>query len=59
MCYGAIMRTFAVVYPALMIALIVGLDVTLLKHHFGERLAVNVAIVFIFAGLYLRYLRGT
>jgi hypothetical protein len=42
-----------------MIALIVGLDVTLLKHHFWERLAVNIGIVLVFAGFYFRVLRGS
>jgi Mg2+/citrate symporter len=52
-------RIIPVVYVAIMIALIVGLDVTLLKHHFWERLAVNIGIVLVFAGFYFRVLRGS
>jgi len=37
----------------LMVALIVGLDVTFLRDHFALRLIVNVSIVAIFAILYL------
>lgn len=44
-------------YVATMIALIVGLDVTLFKHHLWERLALNVGIVLIFAAFYSRFLR--
>ena len=40
-----------------MIGLIVGLDVSLLRHHFGLRLAVNVGIVLVFGLLYV-VLRG-
>lgn len=36
-----------------MVALIVGLDVSLLRHHFALRLAANVAIVVGFGLLYL------
>jgi len=50
-------RLVVVLYIALMIALIVGLDVTLLRHRFWERLAVNVGIVLVFAAFYLRFLR--
>lgn len=57
MCYGASMRVVAVLYIAVMIALIVGLDVTIFKDRFWERLAVNVGIVLVFAAFYLRFLR--
>jgi cytochrome c oxidase subunit IV len=40
-----------------MIALIVGLDVTIFRHRFWERLAVNAGIVLVFAAFYLRFLR--
>jgi hypothetical protein len=42
---------------AAMVALIVGLDVTLFKDRFWERLAVNVGIVLVFAAFYFRFLR--
>lgn len=51
------MRTVVILYGAAMIALIVGLDVTLFKGHFWERLAANVGIVLVFAALYFRFLR--
>lgn len=47
-----------VLYVAAMIALIVGLDVTLFRHHFWERLAANLGIVLLFAAFYFRFLRG-
>ncbi|BBH17006.1 hypothetical protein Back2_12930 [Nocardioides baekrokdamisoli] len=45
--------TAVVIGLVLMVALIVGLDVTFLRHHFGLRLAVNVLIVAVFAIIYL------
>ena len=51
------MRIFLALYVAAMIALIVGLDVTLFKHHIWERLALNVGIVLVFAAFYFRFLR--
>jgi cytochrome c oxidase subunit IV len=54
---GKSVRLVVVLYIALMIALIVGLDVTLFRHRFWERLAGNVGIVLVFAALYLRFLR--
>ena len=57
MCYAEAMRVVVVLYVAAMIALIVGLDVTLFRHHFWERLAVNVGIVLVFAAFYVRFLR--
>lgn len=35
-----------------MVALIVGLDVAFLRHHFGLRLLVNIGIVAVFGILY-------
>jgi hypothetical protein len=51
------MRMVVILYIAAMIALLVGLDLTLFKHHFWERLAVNVGIVFVFVAFYLRFLQ--
>ena len=56
MCYAASVRLVAILYIALMIALIIGLDVTIFKDRFWERLAVNVGIVLVFAAFYLRFL---
>jgi predicted cobalt transporter CbtA len=46
-----------VAYVIVMVALIVGLDVLVFRHQFWARLLVNVGIVLVFAGFYLRYLR--
>lgn len=46
-----------ILYVTAMIALIVGLDVTLLKHHLWARLAANVGIVLVFVAFYVRFLR--
>ncbi len=40
-----------------MVALIVGVDVTLLRNHFWARLLVNVGIVMVSGAVYLRFLR--
>jgi len=42
-------------YVLAMVAVIVGLDFTFLRHRFGERLIVNIAIVLVFAAFYLRF----
>lgn len=46
-----------VLYLALMTALIIGVDMAFLRHHFWARLIVNVAIVAVFAAGYFRFLR--
>jgi predicted cobalt transporter CbtA len=51
------MRLIAILWVAAMIALIVGLDLTLFKDRFWERLAVNLGIVLVFAAFYFRFLR--
>jgi len=58
MCYGERVRVIVALYITAMIALIVGLDVTLFRHHFWERLAANVGIVLLFAAFYFRFLQG-
>ena len=47
----------AVLYVLAMVALIVGVDVLFFRHHFRERLIVNVGIVLVFAAVYLRFLK--
>ena len=48
-----------ILYVVVMIALIVGLDLTLLRGHFAARLIVNIAIVALFgAGWLLLFRRG-
>ena len=46
-----------VLYVLGMVAVIVGVDLLCFKNHFWERLTVNVGIVMVFAGFYLRFLR--
>ncbi len=43
-------------YVAGMVAVIVGVDVLVFRHHFWERLAVNVGIVLVFVAFYFRFL---
>jgi hypothetical protein len=51
------MRITVVLYVAAMIAVIVGVDVAFLRGHFWQRLIANVAIVLVFAAVYLAFLR--
>lgn len=46
-----------VVYVLVMVALIIGLDVAFLSHHFLERLLVNIAVVVIFIAFYFVVLK--
>jgi hypothetical protein len=41
-----------------LIAVVVGVDVLFFRHHFWERLAVNVGIVLIFIACYSRFVRN-
>ena len=47
----------AVLYVLALVAVVVGVDVLFFKHHFWERLIVNVAIVLVFAACYWRFLK--
>ena len=51
------MGSMRVVVPYILglVLVIVGLDVSLFRHHFWPRLLVNVGVVAIFAGFYLRF----
>jgi cytochrome c oxidase subunit IV len=44
-----------VLYLVLLAAVIVAVDFLFFRHHFWERLAVNVGIVLIFAACYFRF----
>ncbi|HEV7159324.1 MAG TPA: hypothetical protein VGN38_13270 [Caulobacteraceae bacterium] len=44
-----------IVYVAVMIAVIVGVDVAFFRHHIWARLLANVGIVLVFAAVYLRF----
>jgi hypothetical protein len=46
-----------VLYVLAMVAVVVVVDVLFFKHHFWERLAVNVGIVLVFAASYVRFLK--
>jgi hypothetical protein len=46
-----------VLYAAVMIAVIVGVDLAFFRNRFGERLIANIGIVLVFAAFYLRFLR--
>lgn len=43
-------------YPLVMVAVIVTVDVLVFRHHVWERLAVNIGLVLVFGAFYLRYL---
>jgi hypothetical protein len=47
----------AVLYVLAMVAIVVGVDILFFKHHFWERLAVNVGIVLVFGAFYWRFLK--
>jgi len=40
-----------------MVAVVVGVDVLFLRHHFWPRLIANVAIVLVFLVIYLKFLK--
>ena len=44
-------------YVLAMVAVVVVVDILFFKHHFWERLAVNVGIVLVFAAFYLKFLK--
>ena len=47
----------AVLYVLALIAVVVGVDILFFRHHFWERLAVNVGIVLVFVAFYFRFLK--
>ena len=46
-------------YVLAMIAVVVGVDILFFRHHFWERLVVNVGIVLVFLAFGLRFLKRT
>ena len=50
-------QAIAVLYVLAMVGVVVGVDVLFFKHHFWERLIVNVGIVLVFAAFYWRFLK--
>jgi small neutral amino acid transporter SnatA (MarC family) len=54
------MRQVAVVlYVLALVAVVIGVDILFFRHHFWERLMVNVGIVLVFLAFGLRFLRRT
>ena len=47
-----------VLYVAVLIAVVVGIDLLFFRNHFWERLIVNIGIVLVFAAFYLRFLKN-
>jgi hypothetical protein len=50
-------RAAIVLYALALIAVVVGVDVLFFRHHFWQRLIVNVGIVLVFAAFYFRFLK--
>ena len=50
-------QAVTVLYVVVLIAVVVGVDVLFFRHHFWERLAVNVGIVLVFVAFYFRFLK--
>ena len=50
-------QAVAVLYVLAMTAIVVGVDVLFFRHQLGERLAVNIGIVLVFAAFYFRFLK--
>jgi hypothetical protein len=48
-----------VLYVLAMVGVVVGVDILFFRHHFWERLTVNVGIVLIFGAFYLRFVKRT
>jgi hypothetical protein len=46
-----------VLYVFVLVAVVVGVDLSFFKHQFWERLMVNVGMVLVFAAFYLRFLK--
>ena len=46
-----------VLYVIALIVVVVGVDILFLRHNFGVRLIVNVAIVLVFGAFYMRFLK--
>ena len=47
----------AVLYVALLVAVVVGVDFLFFRNRFWERLLANVGIVLVFGAFYLRFLK--
>jgi hypothetical protein len=50
-------RAVIVLYVLAMVAVVVGVDILFFRHHFWDRLIVNVGIVLVFVAFYFRFLK--
>ena len=50
-------QVVVVLYVLALIAIVVGVDILFFRHHFWERLIVNVGIVLVFAAVYFTFLK--
>jgi hypothetical protein len=50
-------QAVVVLYVLALVAVVVGVDVLFFRHHFWERLIVNVGIVLVFSAFGLRFLK--
>ncbi|WP_164877602.1 hypothetical protein [Prescottella agglutinans] len=48
-----------VLYVLTLVAVVVAVDVLFLRNHFWARLIVNIGIVLVFTGFYMRFLKGS
>lgn len=51
-------NVIAILYVALMTASIVSVDFLFLRHRLRERLVINIAIILVFAAVYLLFLKN-
>jgi hypothetical protein len=50
-------QTAVALYVLALIAVVVGVDLLFFRHHFWERLIVNIGIVLVFVAFYFRFLK--
>jgi hypothetical protein len=50
-------QAVVVLYALALVAVVVCVDILFFRHHFWERLIVNVGIVLVFGAFYLRFLK--
>ena len=50
-------QAVVVLYVLALVAVVVGVDVLFFRHHFWERLIVNVGIALVFAAFFWRFLK--
>ena len=51
-------RMIVVLYVMLLIAAVVTVDLLFFRHEFWGRLSVNIGIVLVFTGFYLRFIKA-